>query len=140
VVEADLTFEPAGDDGRQTRMTAELDIDGYELGNAFQTDAGVMLSAVPDRFVDAQFSRFMEHMVRDIEAGRPLPPLGTSSMGVRQSTSARLEADPDYRRSRAEAQQRAAVRPMNDARPMVDPSRSADRYMRSGRQDSASSR
>src|SRR6476661_7124180 len=29
VVEADLTFAAAGDGGRQTRMTAELDIDAF---------------------------------------------------------------------------------------------------------------
>ncbi|HYD12443.1 MAG TPA: hypothetical protein VEC11_06320 [Allosphingosinicella sp.] len=135
VVEADLNFSPAGADGRETRMTAELDIDTFELGSAFQTEAGVALSMIPDRFVDAQFARFMEHMVRDVEAGRPLPPLGTRSFGVRSASSSRREADPDYRRARAEAQQRAAVRPMSDARPMVDPNRAADRYLREGRQD-----
>lgn len=139
VVEADLSFAPDGEGGRQTRMTAELDIDTFELGSAFQTDAGVALSLIPDRYVDAQFARFMEHMVRDIEAGRPLPPLGTSSFGVRQA-SGRLEADPDYRRARAASQQRAAVRPMNDARPMVDPNRAADRFLESGRQDRAGHR
>ena len=135
VVEADLSFVPEGEDGRQTRMTAEFDIDSFELGSAFQTDAGVALSMVPDRFIDAQFARFMDHMVRDIEAGRPLPPLGTRAFGVRSSASARREADPDYRRARAAARQRAAVRPMHDARPMVDPNRAADRYLREGRQD-----
>jgi hypothetical protein len=36
------------------------------------------------------------------------------------------------RRARTEAQQRAAVRPMSDARPMVDPNRAADRYLNGG--------
>jgi hypothetical protein len=132
VVEADLTFAPAGEDGRQTRMTAELDIDGFELGSAFQTEAGVALSMVPDRLIDMQFASFMDDMVRDIEAGRPLPALGTSRMGVR-SAGDRVETDPDRRRRRAEARQRAAARPMTDARPMVDPNRAADRYL-DGRQ------
>ena len=110
---------------------AGVDIDSFELGSAFQTEAGVALSMVPERFVDTQFARFMEHMVRDIEAGRPLPPLGTRSFGVR-SASERVHTDPDRRRRQAEAKQRAASRPMNDARPMVDPNRSADRYL-SGR-------
>lgn len=134
VVEADLAFAAAGDDGRQTRMTAELDVDAFELGSAFQTEAGVALSLVPDGYIDAQFARFMDHMVDDIEAGRPLPPLGTRSMGVRQASS-RLETNPEYRRARAEARQRAASRPMNDARPMVDPNRAAEHYLSSGRQD-----
>ena len=134
VVEADLAFAAAGDDGRQTRMTAELDVDAFELGSAFQTEAGVALSLVPDRYIDAQFARFMDHMVDDIEAGRPLPPLGTRSMGVREA-SGRMETNPDYRRARAEARQRAAARPMTDARPMVDPDRAADHYLNGGRQD-----
>jgi hypothetical protein len=139
VVEADLAFAAAGDDGRQTRMTTELDVDGFELGSAFQTEAGVALSLVPDRYIDAQFARFMDHMVDDIEAGRPLPPLGTRSMGVRAASS-RMEADPRYRRARAEARQQAASRPMNDARPMVDPNRAADEYLSSGRQDRGATR
>ncbi|HTU13548.1 MAG TPA: hypothetical protein VMG08_21845 [Allosphingosinicella sp.] len=126
VVEADLNFSPEGE--RQTRLTAELDIDSFELGSAFQTEAGVALSMVPEAYIDAQFARFLEHMVRDVEAGRPLPPLGTSGLGVRAS-SGRAEVDPDRRRWQAEAKQRAASRPMTDARPMVDPSRSADRYL-----------
>lgn len=134
VVEADLTFAPEGEGGRETRMTAELDIDAYELGSAFQTDAGVALSMVPNAYIDAQFSRFMEHMVRDVEAGRPLPPLGTSSFGVRSGRE-RVETNPDRIRERAGLKQRAAVRPMNDARPMVNPNQAADRYLRDGRQD-----
>jgi hypothetical protein len=127
VVEADLSFAAAGEGGRETRVTAELDIDTYELGSAFQTDGGVALSMIPDRYIDAQFARFMEHMVGDVEAGRPLPPLGTSSMGIR--SSGRAETDPRRLRYRAVEKQRAASRPMNDARPMVDPNRSADRYI-----------
>jgi hypothetical protein len=129
VVEADLSFAPEGEGGRETRMTAELDIDTFELGSAFQTEAGVALSLVPDRYVDAQFANFMEHMVRDIEAGRPLPPLATRGFGVRETASSRHESDPGYRRAQAVSRQRAAVRPMNDARPMVDPNRAADRYL-----------
>jgi hypothetical protein len=139
VVEADLNFAAAGDDGRQTRMTAELDIDAFELGSAFQTEAGVALSMVPDRFIDAQFARFMDHMVDDIEAGRPLPPLGTRGMGVREASS-RMETNPEFRRARAAAQQRDAARPMSDARPMVDPNRAADHYLNGGRQDGGLSR
>ncbi len=103
VVEADLTFAPSGEGGRETRMTAELDIDAFELGSAYQTEAGVALSLVPDRFVDAQFARFMEHMVRDIEAGRPLAPLGTSGMrhppGAREPARGgpRFQAQPGTR-------------------------------------------
>jgi len=133
VVEADLTFAPAGDDGRETRMTAELDIDGFELGSAFQTEAGVALSMVPDRLIDMQFASFMADMVRDIEAGRPLPPLGTSRIGVR--SAGRVETDPRGRRMRAEAAQRAASRPTSNARPMVDPNESAESYLNGGPRD-----
>ena len=134
VVEADLTFAPEGEGGRQTRMTAELDIDAFELGSAFQTEAGVALSMVPNRLIDTQFANFMEHMVRDVEAGRPLPPLGTSSFGVR-SAGNRVETDPRRLRARAESRQRDASRPMSDARPMLDPNRAADRYLNNRPQD-----
>ncbi len=129
VVEADLTFTPEGEGGRETRMTAELDIDAFELGSAFQTEAGVALSMVPDRLIDGQFARFMENMVRDVEAGRPLPPLGTRGIGVRPARASRFDSDPDVRRARSQEKQRAASRPMNSGRPMVDPNRSADRYL-----------
>lgn len=131
VVEADLSFAPEGGDGRETRMTAELDIDAFELGSAFQTEAGVALSMVPTRFIDAQFAMFMEHMVRDIEAGRPLPPLGTRGLGVRAARE-RVETNPARRRWREEERQRAASRPTQSAQPMLDPNRSAENY-REGR-------
>ena len=132
VVEADLSFSPAGEDGRQTRMTAELELDTAGLGAGFQTEGGVALSLLQERYLDAEFARYMERMVRDVEAGRPIAPLGTSSFGVRPSASSRVETDPELRRARAEARQEAASRPMSNARPMVDPNRAADRYMRGG--------
>ena len=58
VVTAELSFAAAGEDGRQTRMTAELEIDEYELGSAFETEAGVALSMIPeslDRHAVRQF-------------------------------------------------------------------------------------
>jgi hypothetical protein len=125
VVNADLHFEPAGEGGRETRMTAELELDEFELGSAFQTEAGVALSMVPERLIDMQFANFMEDMVRDVEAGRPLPPLDLNRARVRRASAS---ADPSVRRYRAEAERRAAVRPMSDARPMVDPNRAAEAY------------
>jgi hypothetical protein len=130
VVEADLTFAAAGADGRETHMTAELDVDAFELGSAFQTEAGVALSLVPDRYIDTQFARFMDHMVDDVEAGRPLPPLAMRRAGIRL---ARPESQSAVdRRMRADAAQRAASRPRVDPRPMVDPSQAARNY-RDGR-------
>jgi hypothetical protein len=128
VVEADLTFAAAGD--RETRMTAELDVDAFELGSAFQTEAGVALSLVPDGYIDAQFARFMDHMVDDVEAGRPLPPLAMRQAGIRLARpEPQSVAD---RRRRAESAQRAASRPRVDPRPMVDPNQAARNY-RDGR-------
>jgi hypothetical protein len=130
VVEADLTFAAAGEDGRQTRMTAELDVDAFELGSAFQTEAGVALSLVPDRYIDTQFARFMDHMVDDIEAGRPLPPLAMRQTGIRLARP-EPQSRSDRRRRAASAQQ-AASRPRVDPRPMIDPDRAARNY-RDGR-------
>ena len=130
--EVDLAFAAAGEGGTQTRLTAELNLDTSALGDAFETDGGIALSLLQDRVVDASFARFMDEVVDDLEAGRPLRPLRASDMGVRQSAEARLEANPRMRRARAEAQQRAASRPMSDARPMVDPNRAADRYLNGG--------
>ena len=131
VVTADLAFAAAGEDGRQTRMTGELDLDTAALGAGFQTNQGVALSMLQGRIIDAEFARYMDHMVDEVEAGHPLPALGTASLGVRESPGA-LEADPRYRRARAAAQQHAASRPMSSARPMVDPNRAADRYLNGG--------
>jgi hypothetical protein len=125
VVTAELGFAAAGEDGRQTRMTAELEIDEYELGSAFETDGGVALSLIPEALIDMQFATFMDDMVRDVEAGRPLPPLNLSSAGVRKHNP---EANVDVRRASAEQARREASRPVVSARPMVDPDRVAERH------------
>jgi hypothetical protein len=126
VVTADLTFAAAGDDGAQTRMTAELELDEYEIGSAFETDAGMALSLVPEVFVDTQFANFMDDMVRDVEAGRPLPPLDLGRAGVRRARQDSTTAA--GRRSQVEEQRRAASEPTGSAEPMSDPSREARRY------------
>ena len=130
-VVADLTFAAAGEDGRQTRLTAELNLDTSALGEEFQTEGGIALSLLQERVIDGQFAQLMDHMADDIEAGRPLSPLRASDMGVREA-SARMDSDPRVIRARAEANQRAASRPMNNARPMVDPNRAADHYLNGG--------
>lgn len=122
VVTADLGFEAAGEDGRQTRMTAELELDEFELGSAFQTEAGVALSMVPEGFIDLQFANLMDDMVGDIEAGRPLPPLGLDRAKVRRAADSENVA---VRRMEAQRAQRAASEPMTRPVPMVDPNRAA---------------
>lgn len=126
VVTADLDFAPA-EDGRATRMTAELEIDAYELGSAFETQAGVALSMIPDSYIDRQFASFLDDMVKDIEAGRPLPALGLARSGFKRSGSD--SPDVATRRYQAESNRRAASRPAMDAAPMVDPDRSARQYL-----------
>jgi hypothetical protein len=127
VLDVELNFEP-GEDGNGTRLTAELDVDAYELGSAFETEAGMALSMVPDSYLDAQFANFMGDMADDIAAGRPLPPLGLGRSGLqrKRSTPRSLEG----RRSQARAEQRAASRPMVRAAPMVDPDAAARAHLR----------
>ena len=84
VIDTRLHFEP-GPDNKGTRLTAEFDLDAYALGSAYETDAGVALSMVPDGYIDQQFASFMNHRVADIEAGRPLPPLDLASSGMRHA-------------------------------------------------------
>lgn len=126
MVTAELNFAPAGEAGSATRMTAEIDIDAFELGSAFETEAGVALAMVPDAYFDRQFASFMGELADDIEAGRALPPLQANRVGVRN----RASADVDDRRVDALRDQRAAVRPMTDARPMVDPEAAAEAHRR----------
>ena len=126
VVDADLHFAPGPDD-RGTRLTADFDLDAYALGSAYETEAGIALSLVPESFIDQQFASFMNHRVADIEAGRPLPPLDLASSGVRQ---ARPDGASVAERHRiAERERRAASAPTARARPMVDPNRAAADYI-----------
>ena len=129
VIDADLHFAP-GPDNKGTRLTAEFDFDGYALGSAYETDAGIALSMVPAGFIDVQFANFMEHRVADIEAGRPLPPLDLASSGVRhaRATGTTLAE----RRWQAEEDRRAASAPSARARPMVDPNRVAAGHLDGG--------
>ena len=121
-VEAELHFEP-GPEGRGTRMTAEFDVDPQEFGSAFETEAGVALALVPDSFIDNQFAQFMGEMADDVEAGRPLAPLGLDDFGVRRESQSGSSVA--SRRREAELSQRDAVAPTMRARPMVDPNAAA---------------
>jgi len=129
VFDVELNFEP-GPDGRGTRMTAELDIDAYELGSAFETEAGVALSLVPDSYIDTQFANFMDDMAEDIEAGRPLAPLGLDDAGVRRNRASPASAE--ARRAQAAEGQREAARPMMRPEPMTDPNEAARDHVRNG--------
>jgi len=122
VIDTRLHFEP-GPENKGTRLTAEFDLDAYALGSAYETEAGVALSMVPDGYIDQQFANFMAHRVADIEAGRPLPPLDLADSGMRQAR--RDGKSVDERRRIAERERRAAAAPMVRARPMVDPNRAA---------------
>jgi hypothetical protein len=129
VIDATLNFEP-GPENKGTRLTAEFDLDAYALGAAYETDAGVALSMVPDGYIDRQFASFMAHRVADIEAGRPLPPLDLANSGMRHAR--RDGKSVAERRRIAERERRAAAAPMVRARPMVDPDRVASDH-RAGR-------
>jgi len=126
VLDVELNFEP-GAQGRGTRLTAEFDVDAYELGAAFETEAGLALSMVPDSYLDAQFANFMGDMADDIEAGRPLPPLGLQESGLQPKRTA---SSVEGRRSQARSEQRAASAPMVRPRPMVDPDQAARAHIR----------
>jgi hypothetical protein len=129
VLDVALDFAP-GPEGRGTRLTAEFDIDAYELGSAFETETGVALSMVPTGYLDMQFAKFMDDMVEDIEAGRPLPRLGLAGSGVQWRGNA--EASLSGRRMQAERSRRQASAPSAAAGPMVDPGAVARSHVRSG--------
>ena len=125
VLTADLSFEPTGD-GNSTRMTAELDLDASEIGSAFDAQAGVALAMVPDAYIDAQFANFMEELAKDVEAGRPLPPLRAAQAEFRR----RAQREAAVSRVSDGRNQREAARPMTEARPMVDPNAAAEAHRR----------
>jgi hypothetical protein len=141
VLTADLGFATAGD--AQTRMTAELEIDGYQLGSAFQDEGGIGFAMMPESILDTQFATLMGEMVKQLESGRPLEPLGLGSARVRRHAEAGSSVS--ERRSEAERARRAAAAPMMRPHPMVrpepmtDPNRAAENY-RNGRDPSADGR
>lgn len=125
VLTADLTFTPVGDNA--TRVTAELDVDAAEIGSAFDAEAGIALSMVPDSFIDMQFRAFMEDLAEDVEAGRPLPPLRAAQAAFRRRAAMEAAAESHVSQGR---NRREATRPMTDARPMVDPNAAAEAHRR----------
>lgn len=137
VMEVELNFAP-GPDGHGTRLTGEFDVNASAVGSAFETPAGVALSLVPDSYFDNQFAQLMDEMADDIEAGRPLDPLGFADAGVRRqqlSSSTSVEG----RRSQMRSQQREASEPTQRAGPMVDPNRVARQHVRSNGSPSSGS-
>ncbi|HYG30097.1 MAG TPA: hypothetical protein VD887_07775 [Allosphingosinicella sp.] len=116
VVTVDLGFAVAGEGEGHTRLTAELDLDAYELGSAVEMEGGEALVMVPEFLIDMQFAELMRDMVEDLEAGRSLPPLALDRARVR----ARGSNEPE-RRADAERGRRAASRPMVRPEPMMRP-------------------
>ena len=126
VVDVDLHFAP-GPENKGTRLTAEFDLDAYALGSAYETEAGIALSLVPEGYIDQQFASFMNHRVADIEAGRPLPPLDLAGSGIREARA--TGSSLSERRRIAERERRAAAAPSARATPMVDPDRIAREHL-----------
>ena len=126
VVDVDLHFAP-GPENKGTHLTAEFDLDAYALGSAYETEAGIALSLVPEGYIDQQFASFMSHRVADIEAGRPLPPLDLASSGIREARP--TGSNVAERRRIAERERRAAAAPSARATPMVDPNRVASEHI-----------
>jgi hypothetical protein len=126
VLDVELNFAP-GPDGQGTRMTAEFDVNAYAIGSTFENEAGIALALVPDAFFDNRFAHFMDEMVDDIEAGRPLRPLSLADAGIRPARDGGSSVH--ARRAIAERNRREAGAPMTRARPMVDPDRAANDYV-----------
>jgi len=126
VVDVDLHFAP-GPENKGTHLTAEFDLDAYALGSAYETEAGIALSLVPEGYIDQQFASFMNHRVADIEAGRPLPPFDLASSGIREARA--TGSSVAERRRIAERERRAAAAPSARATPMVDPDSIAHEYV-----------
>ena len=129
VMEVELNFAP-GPDGHGTRLTGEFDVNASAVGSAFETPAGVALSLVPDSYFDNQFAQLMDEMADDVEAGRPLDPLGLADAGVRRQQLS-SPSSVEGRRSQMRSQQREAAEPTQRAGPMVDPNRVARQHVRS---------
>lgn len=129
VMEAELNFAP-GPDGRGTRLTGEFDVNASAVGTAFETEAGVALSLVPDSYFDNQFAQLMDEMADDVEAGRPLDPLGLASTGVRRQQLS-SPSSVEGRRAQMRSQQHQASAPTQRARPMVNPNQVARDHVRS---------
>lgn len=128
VMEAELNFTP-GPDGRGTRVTGEFDVNASAVGSAFESEAGVALSLVPDSYFDNQFAQLMDEMADDVEAGRPLDPLGLADAGIRRQQLS-SPASVEGRRAQMEQQQREASAPAQRARPMVNPNQVARQHVR----------
>lgn len=137
VMEAELNFSP-GPDGRGTRLTGEFDVNASAVGSAFETPAGVALSLVPDSYFDNQFAQLMDEMADDVEAGRPLDPIGLASAGVRRQQLS-SPSSVEGRRAQMRSQQHRASEPTQRARPMVDPNRVARQHVRSNGSPSSGS-
>ena len=127
VMTADLNFAPAGEGGRATRMTAELDIDT----DALRADSGSTAAmAVTETIIDYAFASMMDDLAGDVEKGRSLQPLRLSGMLGGSSNETRTV---EQRASAARQAQQQAARPMTSAAPMVDPNQAARDQARANR-------
>ena len=123
VAEAELSFASAGEDGRQTRMTAEADLDEDVLGSALEMEAGMALSMLSDRIIDREFAKVMGRLAGEVEARRPLTRIGMDPAGLRRAKAQFGVGAGDFSSARHDA-----GRPMARAAPMVDPDRVAADY------------
>jgi hypothetical protein len=127
IMTADLHFAPEGEGGQATRMTAELDVDTEAMG---ADRGGTAAMALTETIIDYSFAVLMTDLAREVEKGRPLQPLRLTRMFESPAPPPR---SPEQRLREARRAQNAAVRPMTEAAPMVDPNQAARDHIRGSR-------
>jgi hypothetical protein len=115
--------------GSATHMTADLDLDKSAFAQ-LDPALGETMGRIPDAIINLAFAHWMEHNVKEIEAGRPLLPFDVASAPFEsQLADSNPRAAVQERQWEAERAQRAAAAPSATAEPMVDPNRSAEQYL-----------
>ena len=86
--------------------------------------------ALTETIIDYSFAVLMTDLAREVEKGRPLQPLRLTRMFDSPAPPPR---SPEQRLREARRAQNAAVRPMSNAAPMVDPNQAARDHIRGNR-------
>jgi hypothetical protein len=119
-----VRFAPA-DDGTTTKLSADVAMDGRLMARGGPTPPQLLV----DRATKMAAEYAIDNAIKDIEAGRPIKPIGLNGMRSMSADSAYRGAGEMVAQPHLQQPGESRIVPRQSTAPMVDPNAAARHYM-----------